>query len=120
MILTTPFFYRPELVGQTGHDWPEYEPWRVDRINALYRDFLVAHPGRYTLIDLNQYISPGGKYAESIDGIRVRDDGVHFTLDGAIWVSKWLAPQLEAVAQLPTAAETGPVERFDPRHLHPT
>ena len=64
VILTTPFFYRPELVGQTGHDWPEYEPWRVDRINALYRDFLVAHPGRYTLIDLNRYVSPGGKYAE--------------------------------------------------------
>ena len=84
VILTTPFFYRPELVGQTGHDWPEYEPWRVDRINALYRDFLVAHPGRYTLIDLNRYVSPGGKYAESIDGIRVRDDGVHFALEGAI------------------------------------
>ena len=120
VILTTPFFYRPELVGQTGHDWPEYEPWRVDRINALYRDFLVAHPGRYTLIDLNRYVSPGGKYAESIDGIRIRGDGVHFTIDGAVYVSNWLVPQLEQVAKLPTSAETGPVEEFDPRHLRPT
>ena len=37
-------------------------------------------PGRYTLIDLNRFVSPGGKYAESIDGIRIRGDGVHFTL----------------------------------------
>jgi hypothetical protein len=120
VILTTPFFYRAELVGQTGHDWPEYEPWRVDRINALYRDFLVAHPGRYTLIDLNRFVSPGGKYAESIDGIRIRGDGVHFTMDGAVYVSNWLVPQLEQVAKLPTAATTGPVEQFDPRHLRPT
>ena len=120
VILTTPFFSRPELVGQTGHAWPEYDPWRVDRINALYRDFLVAHPGRYTLIDLNRYISPGGQYAENIDGIKIRDDGVHFTFDGAVYVSKWLVPQLEQVAKLPTSAESAPVEEFDPRHLHPT
>ncbi len=117
VILTTPFLYRPELVGQTGHDWPEYDPWRVDRINALYRDFLVAHPGRYTLIDLNKYVSPGGKYTDSLGGVQIRDDGVHFTADGAAYVARWLAPQLEALAQLPATPATSDVEHFDPRHL---
>ncbi|HLM18111.1 MAG TPA: acyltransferase family protein, partial [Acidimicrobiia bacterium] len=27
VVLTTPFFSRPELVGQTGREWPEYDPW---------------------------------------------------------------------------------------------
>jgi peptidoglycan/LPS O-acetylase OafA/YrhL len=116
VILTTPFMYRPELVGQTGHEWPEYDPWRVDRINALYRDFLVAHPGRYTLIDLNEYVSPGGKYTDTLNGVYIRDDGVHFTPEGATYVARWLAPQLEAVAQLP-ATPASQIERFDPRKL---
>jgi len=116
VILTTPFFYRPELVGQTGHDWPEYDPWRVDRINALYRDFLEAHPNRYTLIDLNRYVSPGGKYTASLDGVPLRADGVHFTLEGAELVSRWLAPQLVEVARQP-ATDLKPVETFDRRQL---
>ena len=90
-MLTTPFFSRPELVGQTGRNWPEYEPWRVDRINGLYRDFATRYPERYTLIDLNDYVSPGGKFAEYIGDVRVRDDGVHFTPDGADLISAWLA-----------------------------
>ena len=120
VILTTPFFHKPELVGATGQGPPQFDAWRVDRVNALYRDFLVAHPGRYTLVDLNRFVSPGGKYAESIDGIRIRGDGVHFTFDGAVYVSNWLAPQLEQVAKLPTAAVQGSIEQFDPRHLRPT
>jgi peptidoglycan/LPS O-acetylase OafA/YrhL len=120
VILTTPFFSRPELVGQTGHDWPEYDPWRVDRINALYRDFLVAHPGRYTLIDLNEYVSPKGKFTDTLNGVYIRDDGVHFTADGATYVSRWLAPQLEAVAQLPATPASIEFEHFDPRHVWAT
>ncbi len=117
VILTTPFFSRPELVGETGHDWPEYDPWRVDRINALYRDFLVAHPDRYTLIDLNRYVSPGGKFTDTLNGIHIRADGVHFTLEGATYVSQWLAPQLERVAQLPDAPDPSTIEHFDPRRV---
>jgi len=75
-------------VGETGHDWPEYDPWRVDRINALYRDFLVAHPGRYTLIDLNRYVSPGGKFTDTLNGIHIRADGVHFTPEKAKQVAE--------------------------------
>jgi peptidoglycan/LPS O-acetylase OafA/YrhL len=121
VILTTPFFHKPELVGATGQGPPQFDAWRVDRVNALYRDFLVAHPGRYTLIDLNRFVSPGGRYADSIDGVRIRhDDGVHFGFDGAVYVANWLVPQLELVAKLPTSALQGDTEEFDPRHLRPT
>jgi peptidoglycan/LPS O-acetylase OafA/YrhL len=97
VVLTTPYFSRPELVGQTGHAWPEYDPSRVARINSLYRTFLAEHPRRFTLVDLNRYVSPRGKFTDTLNGIFIRDDGVHFTADGATYVSRWLVPKLEAL-----------------------
>jgi peptidoglycan/LPS O-acetylase OafA/YrhL len=98
VVLTTPFFSRPELVGQTGREWPEYDPWRVDRINSLYRDFLTNHPGRYQLIDLNRFVSPQGKFTDELNGQEIRGDGVHFNDAGAAMVANWLVPQLKDVA----------------------
>jgi peptidoglycan/LPS O-acetylase OafA/YrhL len=98
VVLTTPFFSRPELVGETGRQWPEYDPWRVDRINSLYRDFLANHPGRYHMVDLNKFVSPQGKFTDELNGQVIRGDGVHFTDAGAAMVAQWLAPQLREVA----------------------
>ena len=116
VVLTTPFLSRPELVGQTGRNWPEYEPWRVDRINGLYRDFATRYPERYALIDLNEYVSPGGKYAEYIGDVRVRDDGVHFAPGGADLVSAWLLPQLREVLAGNSTTDVPP-EAYDSRKL---
>ena len=63
-------------------------------------------------------MSPRGKYTDSIDGVQVRDDGVHFTRDGSVLVDKWLAPQLEAAAKgAPPADRTANAEQYDPRKL---
>ncbi len=117
VVLTTPFFSRPELVGQTGRDWPEYDPARVDRINALYRDFLANHPGRYRMIDLNKFVSPQGKFSDELNGQVIRGDGVHFTEAGATMVVDWLTPQLKeaAAGADPDPAAAG--ERPDSRGL---
>ena len=117
VVLTTPFFERPELVTETGREWPEYDPWRVDRINALYRDFSIAHPGRFTLLDLNRYVSPHGKFADAINGVTIRGDGVHFTTEGAVYVDRWLAPQLVAVAQGKDPEPSENTVRYDSRHV---
>jgi hypothetical protein len=117
VVLTTPFFERPELVTETGREWPEYAPWRVDRINALYRDFSIAHPGRFTLLDLNRFVSPGGKFTDELNGVKIRGDGVHFTMEGAVMVDRWLAPQLVAVGQGQDPDPTENSVQYDPRHL---
>jgi peptidoglycan/LPS O-acetylase OafA/YrhL len=117
VVLTAPFFSRPELVGETGREWPEYDPWRVDRINSLFRQFLTNHPGRYMILDLNKFVSPGGKFVDSINGIQIRGDGVHFTHDGALVVDKWLVPQLEEVAKGGDPDQGADVEHYDPRKL---
>jgi len=117
VVLTTPFFSRPELVGETGREWPEYDPWRVDRINALYRDFLANHPGRYRMIDLNRFVSPQGRFTDELDGQVIRGDGVHFTAAGSNTVVNWLAPQLREIA---LGADPGPAvdaDRPDSRGL---
>jgi hypothetical protein len=118
VVLTTPFFDRPELVG-SGRDYPEYAPWRVDRVNALYRDYLALHPGRFTLLDLNAKVSPHGRFADVIDGIQVRGDGVHFTQAGATYVAKWLAPQLVDVAQGGDPDPTDNTTVYGTRKTHP-
>jgi peptidoglycan/LPS O-acetylase OafA/YrhL len=117
VVLTTPFFSRPDLAIQTGRQWPEYDPWRVDRINALYRDFLANHPGRYEMIDLNKFVSPQGKYTGTLDGQVIRDDGVHFSKAGATIVTKWLAPQLRDIAAGGTPDPQASGERPDSRGL---
>jgi hypothetical protein len=117
VILTTPFFSRPDLAIQTGRQWPEYEPWRVDRINSLYRDFLASHPGRYELIDLNHFVSPNGKFTDTLDGQLIRDDGVHFTTAGQQIVAKWLVPQLLEVAKGGDPDPTDNEQHSDGRHL---
>jgi hypothetical protein len=117
VVLTTPFFSRPELVGQTGREWPEYDPWRVDRINSLYRDFLANHPGRYRMIDLNRFVSPQGKFSDELNGQVIRGDGVHFTDAGALMIANWLAPQLREIASGQGVEAVDVSERPDSRGL---
>jgi peptidoglycan/LPS O-acetylase OafA/YrhL len=117
VVLTTPFFSRPELAIQTGREWPEYEPWRVDRINSLYRDFLANHPGRYRMLDLNKFVSPQGKFTDELDGQVVRGDGVHFTKAGSLMVVNWLTPQLKDIAAGGDPDPADDAERPDRRSL---
>jgi hypothetical protein len=98
VILTTPYFARTEPGIDGSTDLPENDPSRVNRINSLYREFLASHRDRYRIIDLNRFISVDGEYAEVIDGVAVRGDGVHFTQEGSTMVANWLAPQLAVAA----------------------
>ena len=46
---------------------------------------------------MNARVSPGGKYADYIDDVLVRADGVHFSSEGADYVASWLAPRLRDI-----------------------
>jgi lysophospholipase L1-like esterase len=95
VLVTSPYF------DKSWHDptqeWPEFAPARVDALNAAIRQVAAASGGAIKLIDLNAYVSPGGRFTDTLDGVHIRDDGVHFTIEGAAYVSKWLAPQLRAI-----------------------
>ena len=61
--------------------------------------------GNLTVIDLGSWLSPGGHYAESVDGVPVRcSDGVHFTVAGGEWVAHRLLPEIAVLGRAHQAA----------------
>jgi hypothetical protein len=51
--------------------------------------------GGVTVIDVGRWLSPGGRYSGSVDGVQVRcADGVHLTLAGSEWVARRLLPEI--------------------------
>ncbi|MGH3561257.1 MAG: SGNH hydrolase domain-containing protein, partial [Mycobacterium sp.] len=72
-----------------GSLYPEDQPDRVNRWNALLRRVIGRRPD-VTVLDLNKKLCPGGVYTAKVDGIRVRSDGVHLTPEGVAWLTPWL------------------------------
>lgn len=72
---------------------------RIDALNGVYREFAQSHPGEVVLTDLNQFTCPEGKFTDRyVDGVRLRDDGLHFSSEGSTEVARWLAPQIVGAA----------------------
>ena len=76
-----------------GSLYPEDQPARVDRWNALLRRVAAQRPG-VTVLDLNKKLGPTGGYTAKVDGIKVRSDGVHLTREGVAWLTPWLTEAL--------------------------
>jgi hypothetical protein len=72
--------------------------WRDDQLNALYRQFAEGHPDKVGIVDLNGFICPNGKYTDVLNGVKMREDGVHFTTESSYIVARWLVPQIKLVA----------------------
>jgi hypothetical protein len=95
VVLTAPYTHRAERPD--GGLYPEDSPARVDAWNALLR--AAAAKYHATVIDLNRKACPHGTFTWSVDGIRIRSDGLHFTPRGVRQVlAPWLLPQLAAAA----------------------
>lgn len=72
-----------------GSLWPEDDPKRVDRWNALLRREVRGRE-TVTVMDLNKKLGPAGGYTAKVDGIKVRSDGIHLTPEGVKWLLPWL------------------------------
>jgi hypothetical protein len=47
------------------------------------------------VIDLKARVCPDGRFTWDAGGIRLRSDGLHFTVDGVReWIAPWLIPQI--------------------------
>ncbi len=88
----------------------------IDAWNRAVVEVAAADPSRRTLLDLNAYLDPEGRWAETVHGVRARTDGVHLTVEAADIAARWLVPQilatLPADEQTPTAP---PSSRRAPR-----
>jgi peptidoglycan/LPS O-acetylase OafA/YrhL/lysophospholipase L1-like esterase len=92
--LTAPYYKRGERPD--GGRFPEDDPARVDRFNAIVRSVAARHPG-VEVIDLNAALAPEGVFTKTINGVLVRYDGVHVSPAGARLIQPWLWRQISAV-----------------------
>jgi len=54
--------------------------------------------------DLAEWVCPDDDCKMNIDGVRLREDGLHFEHGGALIASRWLAPLLRRIEVAPTSA----------------
>ncbi|MCU0269276.1 MAG: acyltransferase [Acidimicrobiales bacterium] len=92
VFLTTPRFTRDD--GVSAQEWTQNDVARTDHFNELLGQLAAANPDDVTLIELGAWLCPDNECREQIDGVEMRQDGLHFAAaDGAV-VANWLAPQL--------------------------
>jgi peptidoglycan/LPS O-acetylase OafA/YrhL len=100
VILTTPCFSPTDRELGDAAESERADPARVDWLNAVWRRYATDHPD-VTLLDLDAHACPGGRYADTIHGVKMRTDGVHFTLPGARLMWRWLGPKVVQIAHGP-------------------
>jgi peptidoglycan/LPS O-acetylase OafA/YrhL len=126
IFLTSPYYDTGEQPN--GAPWPEDNPARVDRYNAMLEQVAAEFPGKAFVIDLNKIADPNGHFQAVIDGVDVRfTDGIHWTFQGDCWLAPRLLPLIATVAKadkLPTppqaAAMTQQAEKIFPTSTCPS
>ena len=91
VVTTAPYNRRGEQPD--GSLYPEDEPDRVDAWNRLLRR-VVGGRKNATVLDLNDKLCPDGSYANRVDGIKMRMDGLHPTPEAVKWLTPWLEDAL--------------------------
>jgi len=133
VLLTSPFY--DTGVQPTGSPWPEDDPSRVDSDNQIIESMVHipgksshdsgssagsdgsgGHPGQsvfpgisgnstVTVIDVGAWLSPGGHYSTTVDGVQARcGDGVHLTVAGSEWLAKRILPFVSLLGRAHQAA----------------
>jgi hypothetical protein len=81
----------------------------TERMNALLKEVAARHPDHVGVVDLQARVCPSGPPCPYVvDGIgstvateihAIRPDLVHYLPNGALWVARWLVPQIAAEAK---------------------
>ncbi|MFL6242174.1 MAG: SGNH hydrolase domain-containing protein, partial [Acidimicrobiia bacterium] len=101
VLLTTPY----NVLGwprRVRVDRSAYNPAWVDRWNSSLRAVATRNPSTTTIVDLNQFLGPEGKWADTVAGVKIHTyDKMHLSPEGADLVAGWLAPQVVRLARAP-------------------
>lgn len=68
---------------------------RARAVNKILADVADQHP-QVHVTDTMSLLCPDGRFQERVDGVRMREDGVHYTQEGARAFWTWLMPQIRA------------------------
>jgi peptidoglycan/LPS O-acetylase OafA/YrhL/lysophospholipase L1-like esterase len=69
---------------------------RTDCVNQIYRDAAADHPANVRILAFDEWVCPppGVQCQEMVDGVNMREDGVHFRGPGAEAAARWIVPHL--------------------------
>jgi peptidoglycan/LPS O-acetylase OafA/YrhL len=79
-----------------------------EHMNALLSEVAARHPSDVGVVNLGDRVCPSGPPCQYfVDGHgstsdpaqAIRPDGVHYLPPGALWVARWLVPQIAAAAK---------------------
>jgi lysophospholipase L1-like esterase len=72
----------------------------VDRQNSVAFQVASEDPDRATLLDLNLFLDPDGRWTDTVEGVNVRAaDTVHLSDAGADLVASWAMPPVLALVE---------------------
>jgi len=74
----------------------------IDQWTATERAVAATDPTQVHVVDINSFLNPNGTYADTINGMASRTDGIHLTDQVAKITAEWLVPQLLAVPRRTT------------------
>lgn len=72
-------------------------PARATAVNKILDDFAAQHPQQVHIFDVASKLCPDGTPKLKVDGVQVRTDGVHYTINGARLFWSWIMPTLEKI-----------------------
>jgi hypothetical protein len=86
---------RPEDPSRQWDDYPDNDPARVDRLNAIVADVVAERPG-FQMVDVSGWLrsQPGGE-----GNAELRGDGVHWFPEASDMLAEWLTPQILQAAR---------------------
>ncbi len=104
VLFTLPYFDPPQEAPD-GSTFPENQPARVAAFNRDLRRVAAAGHGAVTLVDLNTWLDPHGRFQTVVGGVVARwPDGIHVTPAGGQWLQPRILPE---VAEFGLAARAG-------------
>jgi hypothetical protein len=113
VLLTGGYYRQPEQ--EDGQPWPEDNPQRIERYNAMLRQVAAMYPSGVVVENLNKHLNPSGRYQQTLDGVDLRyQDGIHVTPAGGRLIAHWLLTQVHQLgtanrANTPAAPPAGAV-----------
>ena len=72
---------------------PEKPAYNIDCINASIRKSAAAVKG-VEVLDFAAQLCPKGECIRESSGQIIRPDGVHYTIDGAAEISRWVLTEI--------------------------
>ncbi|HEX6677290.1 MAG TPA: acyltransferase [Actinomycetes bacterium] len=96
--LDVPCYHQPETGLDKALAETRNDPARGEWLNQVLDRFVAAHADKAVLIGIKRFLCPNGAYVDTVQGVKVRYDGIHFSKDGTRLAWRWLGPQLRRLA----------------------